>query len=133
VPEEVMRSDEDFRTFVYSGDSPHELLEKLSSRFKVSTRVILVRMLTSGLISRKRYQEEIAYLESQEEERGRQEEKPRRFAISQARKCFQERGRLFTSLVLEGKERELVTYSDVTDYLSLRLRHLDKLQPLIWV
>jgi hypothetical protein len=33
--------------------------------------------------------------------------------------------------VLEAKERDLITYSDVADYLSVRVKHLDRVQGLL--
>jgi hypothetical protein len=55
----------------------------------------------------------------------------RSFGLHPARRCVQEKGPRFTSLVLEAKDRELITYSDVADYLSIRMKHLDKVQSLL--
>ena len=37
-------------------------------------------------------------------------------------------GNLFTRLVLEGYDREILTSSDVADYLDIRLKHLPKIE-----
>lgn len=47
------------------------------------------------------------------------------------RKCIQENGVPFVSLVLESYAKEKITYSDVADYLGIRLKHLPKVERLV--
>lgn len=126
IPKEVLRDDKDFRAIAHSVGLSSESLKRASHRFKVSRHAVLIRMLTSRLISKKRYLEEITNLQSEK----REIKRAGKFA-SPARRCFQEKGRLFISIVMEGKQRESITYSEVADYLSIRLKHLDKVQSLI--
>jgi Zn-dependent peptidase ImmA (M78 family)/transcriptional regulator with XRE-family HTH domain len=47
------------------------------------------------------------------------------------RKCVQENGVPFVSLVLESYKKDKITYSDVADYLGIRLKHLPKVEQLV--
>ena len=47
------------------------------------------------------------------------------------RKCIQENGVPFVSLVLESYKKDKITYSDVADYLGIRLKHLPKVEQLV--
>lgn len=46
-------------------------------------------------------------------------------------KCIQENGAPFVSLVLESYKKDKITYSDVADYLRIRLKHLPKVEQLV--
>jgi hypothetical protein len=46
-------------------------------------------------------------------------------------KCLQEKGKQFISIILASKERGIITTQDVIEYLSIRLKHLNKIQELI--
>jgi Zn-dependent peptidase ImmA (M78 family)/transcriptional regulator with XRE-family HTH domain len=94
-----------------------------SREFKVSEQVVLRRMLDIGLVSNLLYRPEMQRLQSQAGQR-----RQGGGAVSPAKRCVGENGRLFTSLVLEANQRNLITYADVTDYLSLRLRYLPEVQ-----
>lgn len=48
-----------------------------------------------------------------------------------ARKCVEERGRMFVSLVLESRRARLISGRDALDYLDLDLRHTAELQDLL--
>jgi Zn-dependent peptidase ImmA (M78 family)/DNA-binding XRE family transcriptional regulator len=102
-------------------------LEHLAAWFKVSKQVVWRRLQVCGLISTARYQ---AKLRSWEQQARVPRKKPS-FGVSPARRCVGQKGRLFTSVVLEAKERDLITYSDVADYLSVRVKHLDRVQGLL--
>ena len=102
-------------------------LEELAWRYKVSKQVVWRRLQVCGLISTARYQ---AKLRSWEQQVRVARKKPS-FGVSPARRCVGQKGRLFASVVLEAKERDLITYSDVADYLSLRVKHLDSVQDLL--
>ncbi len=98
---------------------PHESLAAASRLFKVSQQVVLRRMLDCHAISKAAFQKEMERLQA-EAGRFRRGGGP----VSPARKCLSENGRLFTSLVLEAQGRNIITYADVADYLSLRLKYL---------
>ena len=48
-----------------------------------------------------------------------------------ARQCVRQNGIPFTSLVLESARREKITYRDVSDYLSVGLKHLPAVESLV--
>ena len=51
--------------------------------------------------------------------------------ISPSQKCLQEKGKQFISSVLQAKERGVITTADTIEYLSIKLKHLDKIQEVI--
>lgn len=103
-------------------------LEQVALEFSVSRHVILHRLRTLGLLSRAAFESKLADLESQLTEFAR----PRRAVrISAAQRCVGMRGQRFVRLVLEAKARDLITYRDVADYLSLRVQHFDDVEAMV--
>jgi hypothetical protein len=47
------------------------------------------------------------------------------------KKCLQENGAPIVSLVLDSYRKDKITYSDVADYLSIRLKHIPKVEHLL--
>lgn len=105
----------------YVGDAS---LAELARRFKVSNQVILRRLLLCNLISRNEYRRKLTELLS---------EKIRRkgFGLAPPKRCLLENGKLFTSLVLEARERGFITRSDLSDYLSIKLKHMSGVEALL--
>jgi len=105
-----------------------EYLGKIAMSFKVSPEVILRRMAIFGLVTkdfyRRRYEEWKVKAE-------REKVKKKGFGISPAKKCLSEKGFPFVSLVLETHKQGIITYNDVADYLSIRLKHLNEIERLI--
>ena len=102
-----------------------EFLVSISRGYKVSRQVALRRMLTLGLISRKRYWEEMEQLTQSvtiQKKGGRS---------SPDKQCIRENGPSFTRLVLESKERGFITKTDDAQYLGLRLMYLYKVRSLL--
>ena len=102
-----------------------QFLWESSRRFKVSQEVVLRRLLNLRLISQAQFWKELGRLRAipVRERRGG-------FAAP-SMASVRANGRLFTRLVLEGKERELITYSDVARFLGVRLKHLGKIESLV--
>lgn len=105
----------------YVGDAS---LAELARRFKVSNQVILRRLLLCNLISRNEYRRKLTELLS---ERRRK----KGFGLAPPKRCVLENGRFFSSLVLDATERQLITYSDLADYLSINLKHLGDVEALL--
>ena len=42
--------------------------------------------------------------------------------------CISRKGRKFVTLVLDSKEKQLINYNDVVEYLDLGLPHMEKIQ-----
>lgn len=104
-------------------------IEALASRYRISRealvrRLVLVGRTTNDFYLRKRKQYSQEYLAWAQERASREEggfAPPDTMAVSTA-------GRLFTRLVLDGYAREVITASDVSDYLEIRLKHLPKIE-----
>jgi len=106
-------------------------LRKLASFFHVSQHVLLFRMWHLDLISRDQFWTEYRRVAegslkvSWQPSQGKGGPQP-------PERTVQERGRLFTRLVLEGLERQVLSYTDAIDYLGLRLKHFDRLHQLVY-
>ena len=122
VPKQALRADENASLIARVHDLDNSILNQIAARFKVSNQVILRRLLICQLISKKQYQDKLREVQSQV----KRAEHP--FKMPASKRCISEKGRLFVSLALEAKERDLITYSDLADYLSIDLKHLDKLE-----
>jgi Zn-dependent peptidase ImmA (M78 family)/transcriptional regulator with XRE-family HTH domain len=101
----------------------------VSRRCKVSEHVVLRRMLLGRLLSGGAYREESRRLARETEAQVPRKGAP--FAPPPEKRCLQEKGRLFVSTVMEGQRRDLVTHSEATDLLGIRLPHYDKLEWLV--
>lgn len=119
-------------------DWPDGVIETLASRYCVSRealvrRLVLVGRTTNAFYLRKRQQYQREYRDAAAERardiaaRRAAGEKvgggapPHTMAVSTA-------GPLLTRLVLDGYEREIITASDVSDFLEIRLKHLPKVE-----
>ena len=106
-----------------SRESLTEVLASISKMFKVSEEAALVRIFELGLLSRAAFRRELDELHQSGSGRRRGGGRS-----SMAGRCLSENGRLFTSLVLQAKGRNVITYADVSDYLSLKLKYLPEVQ-----
>ncbi|MFW6164472.1 MAG: ImmA/IrrE family metallo-endopeptidase [Planctomycetota bacterium] len=127
VPPEALREDEDVREALRSGNAPQALLGRLSARFRVSREVVLHGLRRARLISSAELEAGIQQLQ----ERRPAQPKARRGGPPPAKRCVQQKGEYFANLVFEAQARDLITYSDVADYLSVRVKHFDKVQSLL--
>lgn len=112
------------------------VIDALATRYRASREVVMRRLLILGrttpdFYKKKRAQyakEYLAFVAAQKAKAKEQEgggfAPPDRLALSTA-------GPLFTRLVLEGYDREIITSSDVADYLDIRLKHLPKIDRAI--
>jgi Zn-dependent peptidase ImmA (M78 family) len=108
-----------------------EDLRRLAGLFSVSQHVILFRLLHLRLLSVQRFWTEYERVKEETEaalarQRVRQREKGG--GPPPARQTVQQRGRLFTRLVLEGLDRQIVTHTEVATYLDVQLKHLEKVR-----
>ncbi len=102
---------------------PDDDLLALARDFKVSREAVLRRLLTVGRTTADFYQT-----------KRRQFLKELRLApkkggfVTPDREALSTAGRLYVRLVLQGYYQEKITSSDVSDYLSVRLNHLGKIE-----
>jgi Zn-dependent peptidase ImmA (M78 family)/transcriptional regulator with XRE-family HTH domain len=103
-------------------------LQLLGRHFKVSKEVILRRLLISERTSQDFYARKRVEWESQSKEK---KPKGRRGRRIPARQCLRQNGIPFTVRVLESAHKEMITYRDVSDYLSVGLKHLPAVETLV--
>ena len=127
VPPEALRKDRGVRADLRPGKVSLTLLGQLGARFRVSREVILHRLRGLRLISKAELEARIQELE----DRGRAQPRARKGGPPPARRCVQEKGQYFANLVFQAQTHELITYSDVADYLSVRVRHVSEVQSLL--
>jgi Zn-dependent peptidase ImmA (M78 family)/transcriptional regulator with XRE-family HTH domain len=101
-------------------------LQVLGRQFKVSREVILRRLLTAGATTRSFYERRRAEWEAR-----RKEIRPKGGQRVPARQCLRQNGVPFTARVLEAAERDIITYRDVSDYLSIGLKYLPAVETLL--
>lgn len=105
-----------------------EDLQLLGRQFKVGTEVILRRLLILGSTTRSFYERKRMEWEARSREQRPARRGGRRVP---ARQCLRQNGVPFTSRVLESARREMITYRDVSDFLSVGLKHLPELESLV--
>lgn len=105
-----------------------EILKGLARSFKVSQEVILRRLTILGLASKEFYKRKH---EQWLQESKELEWKKQVYKISQPEKCVRENGIPLISLVIEAHKEGKITYSDIADYLGIRIKHLPKIEQLI--
>ncbi len=125
IPESMVKEDTDFQTLTQLEESVLEILEKLSKKYKVSKKAILVRLRTFNLITYKQYE---TFLQVVEEN---PIEAKRTFFLSPEKKCIQEKGEKFVSTVLESKEKGIVTTHEAIEYLSIKLKYMSRIENLL--
>jgi Zn-dependent peptidase ImmA (M78 family) len=126
IPESVLRDDINFQDFLKSQQLSElpEILKGLSKKFKVSRYAALTKIRSLNLISQSDYEIEKAKLKLESvSAKGK-------VFITPPQKCIHEKGKKFVSLVLQSKERGLITTADIVEYLSVKLRHLNKIEAL---
>jgi Zn-dependent peptidase ImmA (M78 family)/transcriptional regulator with XRE-family HTH domain len=101
-------------------------LSELGRQFKVSREVILRRLLITGSTTRSFYERKQA-----EWEASHREIRPKVRRRVPARQCLRQNGIAFTVRVLESAARDMITYRDVSDYLSIGLKHLPAVEALL--
>jgi Zn-dependent peptidase ImmA (M78 family) len=109
-----------------SDDTLADLVRTESRRLKVSREVILRSMLDRRVLGRAQFLRMLRKIHFE-----RREPKRTGGFASPAERAVRERGRLLSSLILEGLQSGLITYADAADSLSLRLKHLGDVQSLL--
>lgn len=106
-----------------TGQALDEAVEDVSRRFKVSEQVALWRLRDLEMVSGQSFRALMEQLSARAGQAKRQGG-----SAAPAKKSLSQNGPLFTSLVLEARARGIVTYSDVGDYLGVRLKHLPEIE-----
>jgi Zn-dependent peptidase ImmA (M78 family)/transcriptional regulator with XRE-family HTH domain len=107
-----------------NGRLSDESLAELSVFFKVSQEAILRRLVMIGKASREWYDSKrIQWQREFKKQKGGRSNPPK--------KCVRENGLTFVSLVLDAFREERITYRDAADYLTVRVKHLPKVEQLV--
>jgi len=121
----------EFLTEFYSNeeiyDEPKKIVFNLSSRFSVSKKAVVVRIL--NLLRDQSYKD--AYLPYYDKIIFEPTEKPKKKksggALPQADKCLNQKGRKYVRLVSNSRSEKLITSNNMISYLDLKIKHFDKL------
>lgn len=126
VPKDELLNHNLIKSRRYPFEWSDEDLKKLAKSFKVSKEVILRRLAILGRSTIEFYKRK------REEWRPKEEQKQKGWGPPNLpKRCIRENGIPFVSLALETLREEKITYSDVADYLAIRLKHIPKIEQLI--
>lgn len=126
VPSDALMADPRVSDTPGRRDWSEATIAALAESFTVSREVILRRLLilgktTEAFYDRKRQEYLTQYARLAEQAREREQEG----YAPVFRIVLRDNGRHYTRLILDALERERVTAADVSDYLGVRLKHLD--------
>lgn len=130
VPLSALQAQTELHVLPQSPDEIDDVFENASKRFKASRQVVLRRLLTADYATAQQFRRVMDRWKRAEAavsvRRQRGGAKPAAQALSQL-------GTGFVSLVLEAHGRGIITASDVSDYLSVKVKHLPQVQQLLAV
>ncbi len=117
-------------------DWPDDEISELASVFSVSREAVVRRLLTfnrttARFYRRKREQYEQEYKEWKDRERKRLREGGREFRTNPPRDTVNAMGKPFVRVVLNNYYPDLLTLSDVSRYLGLRVKHMSRLEQFV--
>jgi Zn-dependent peptidase ImmA (M78 family)/DNA-binding XRE family transcriptional regulator len=125
VPTEPLLLEEEVLNKKLGDEWTQEEISKLANKYKVSREVIIRRLLLCNLINaqfykkmREKLQEEYVLFSAHKKEGFAP---PDVLALSRA-------GKPFARLVLDGYHEKKISASDVSDFLDVKLKHLDKIK-----
>ncbi len=124
VPADVLLADPRVAAVEGAREWEDETVGALAGEFGVSREVILRRLLILGKTTEAFYERKRVEYLAQHAERTARAREDGGFAPP-SRVALRDNGRRYTGLVLEALERERITPADATDYLGVRLKHLD--------
>lgn len=101
-----------------------DMIHKLALHFKVSDQAVMIRVIELNPYT--------ALAKHCRDRYNKTSKSPPSGGGNYYIKCKNQRGVKFIKLVLDSKERRLINYRDVADYLDLRLKNLPKLEKVIY-
>jgi Zn-dependent peptidase ImmA (M78 family) len=134
VPEDFLKQELGIETLCKT--TPYSRIAgSIANRLKISKESALMRLLTLNYISpsefrteRDKIRADAALKKEQIKEKQKQSAKKSGPAIFLDRKCLDEKGPRFVSLVLKNSDLGYITSKDALDYLDVKLRHLEKMR-----
>jgi len=124
VPRDALFSNDNLKCAQELTESGDKAIRELSLRFSVSREVIVRRMLTLGLVNEDFYtiKREQYYNEFTKRVPSKQGH------VNPVLDLLSYAGKPFVTLALENFNRGNITTSDISDYLGIKIKHLDSLQ-----
>lgn len=128
VPQDVLRKE--YLVLANSGETSwtDDDIVTLARRYSVSREVILRRLSIIGAVSSRFYEQKRRQYVASYEELRRQEESGGQRMVPYFRKVLLANGLRYTRLVLSAYYEQRITVSDVSDYLNIRLKHLNTIE-----
>ncbi len=123
VPESSLIEDSMVLNIRKDSHIDEDVIGQLVGKYKVSQYVILRRLLSCNLITRGSYFDYLNNIEVPVRKKSKG-------GPSAARKSVARNGILFTSLALSAVNHGYINYSDLSDYLDINLKYLDKVEKL---
>ncbi len=131
VPRDALLNHELVQANLQNTEWEDKVLNELSWKFKVSREVVLRRLLILGRTTDRFYKNKREEWRLQREEKEKESKKEKKGRRNKPTECIREKGIPFISLVLEAHNRGYITYSDMADYLGVRLNYLQKIEELV--
>lgn len=103
-------------------------LNRLIRRYQASGEVILRRLLDQGLVTKSMYE---SYREELKREMARKKDKDEGGFAEWPVRRYSQNGEKFTSLVIRGAAAGVITRSDVSNLLGVKLNHLERIESLL--
>ncbi|MBA3648647.1 MAG: ImmA/IrrE family metallo-endopeptidase [Chitinophagales bacterium] len=131
IPEEVFKHDINFN-IQSQKEWSEEDLEKFARKYKVSKEVILrklvdLRLATKSFYFSKKGKWNAELFGRKQALLKKVKEEGRKVIISPADTVYREKGKKFINDVMSGVEKGILTYSEIADYLDVKLDHLPKI------
>jgi Zn-dependent peptidase ImmA (M78 family) len=124
VPGDTFIKEDVIPSAIEMGEEGDKAIEDLSRKYSVSREVIVRRMLTLRLVDEEFY-------------KNKQEQYKREYSamkppssgfVHPVDNAFSASGRAFVGLVVENLNRGFITTSDFSDFLRLKVKHLERIQ-----
>lgn len=125
IPLSVVRS---WRASYREGVS-ERVLRELAQQYRVSKYVVLITFKTGGCLSDDAFARIYRGWQAQDAARPIRTRRPGGGGPSAAKKSARQRGKSFTSLVLEAARRGAVTTRDAAAYLGVKTKDISRLEP----
>jgi Zn-dependent peptidase ImmA (M78 family) len=124
LPRSLLESHPLISTLKPKGRLSDNDLVDLSGFFKVSQEAILRRLVMIGKASQELYDSKRSQWQKEfKKQTGGRSNPPK--------KCIRENGLTFVSMVIDAFREERITYRDAADYLTVRVKHLPRVEQLI--
>ena len=124
VPKDALLSHEIVKE-TKSEEWSQDVLKAIAKDFKVSPEVILRRLVIVGKVSPEFYSEMREFWKSLEAKT------VKRGGRKPAKECIRKNSPVFVSYVLEAYDKDLISYHDVADYLSIRTKYIPEIRRLV--